>query len=128
MLFRSWDSQFFVFTPNHIWTAGERYHFSMKVRADRMDHITPQTQRTPGSYIHWQMLNGGYSVTTEWSTIDYEGVITDEQAGDGSMQTIAFHLNESAVANNSILTTSYGSPMTKEPLGTANGARTDCLP
>ena len=95
-----WDSQFFVFTPNHIWTAGERYHFSMKVRADRIDHITPQTQRTPGSYIHWQMLDGGYSVTTEWSTIDYEGVITDEQAGDGSMQTIAFHLNESAVANN----------------------------
>ena len=95
-----WDSQFFIYTPDHVWSSGDRYHFSMKVRADKPDHITPQTQRAPGDYIHWQMLDGGYNVTTEWRTIDYEGTITDEQAGDGAMQTIAFHLNESAEANN----------------------------
>jgi len=94
-----WDTQFFVYTPDHIWNAGDRYRFSMKVRADRNDHITPQTQRTPGSYIHWQMLNGGFNVTTEWKEYYYEGTITSEQAGDGAMQTIAFHLNESAEAN-----------------------------
>ena len=94
-----WDTQFFVYTPEHIWNAGDKYRFSMKVRADRNDHITPQTQRTPGSYIHWQMLNGGFNVTTEWKEYYYEGVITSEQAGDGAMQTIAFHLNESAEAN-----------------------------
>ena len=96
----AWDSQFFVYTPDHIWAAGDRYHFSMKVRADKPDHISPEAQRTPGSYLHWEMLNDSYYVTTEWQTIDYEGVITNEQAGDGTMQTIAFHLNESAEANN----------------------------
>ena len=109
-----WDSQFFVYTPDHIWASGDRYHFSMKVRADKPAHITPQTQRTPGSYIHWQMLDGGYDVTTEWHTIDYEGTITDEQAGDGAMQTIAFHLNESSEANNfyfdDIVWESYNEP------------------
>ena len=95
-----WDSQFFVYTPDHIWASGDRYHFSMKVRADKPSHITPQTQRTPGDYIHWQMLDGGYDVTTQWRTIEYEGTITPEQAGDGAMQTIAFHLNEKAEANN----------------------------
>jgi hypothetical protein len=94
-----WDSQFFVYTPEHIWNAGDRYRFSMKVRADRNDHITPQTQRTPGSYIYWQMLNGGFDVTTEWKEYYYEGIITEDQAGDGAMQTIAFHLNESSQAN-----------------------------
>ena len=95
-----WDTQFFIYTPDHIWNAGDKYRFSMKVRADRNDHITPQTQRTPGSYIHWQMLSGGFNVTTEWKEYYYEGTITSEQAGDGAMQTIAFHLNESSVANN----------------------------
>ena len=95
-----WDSQFFVYTPDHIWASGDRYHFSMKVRAEKPSHITPQTQRTPGEYIHWQMLDGGYDVTTQWRTIEYEGTITPEQAGDGAMQTIAFHLNEKAEANN----------------------------
>ena len=94
-----WDTQFFVYTPDHIWNAGDKYRFSMKVRAERADHITPQSQRTPGSYIHWQMMNGGFNVGTEWKEYNYEGTITAEQAGDGAMQTIAFHLNESAAAN-----------------------------
>ena len=95
-----WDTQFFVYTPDHVWNAGDKYRFSMKVRADRADKITPQTQRSPGSYIHWQMLNGSINVTTEWKEYNYEGTITPEQAGDGAMQTIAFHLNESSESNN----------------------------
>lgn len=94
-----WDTQFFIYTPNHIWNTGDKYRFSMKVRAEREDQITPQSQRTPGSYIHWQMLNGSFNVTTEWKEYNYEGTITAEQAGDGAMQTIAFHLNESAESN-----------------------------
>lgn len=94
-----WDTQFFVYTPDHIWNTGDKYHFSMKVRAERADKITPQSQRTPGSYIHWQMLDGSIKVGTEWKEFNYEGTVTAEQAGDGAMQTIAFHLNESAEAN-----------------------------
>lgn len=94
-----WDTQFFVYTPQHIWNEGDKYHFSMRVRADRADVITPQTHRTPGSYIHWQMLDGSINVTTEWKEFSYDGVITAEQAGDGAMQTIAFHLNESLQSN-----------------------------
>ena len=94
-----WDTQFFVYTPEHIWSAGDKYRFSMWVRAGRADKITPQSQRTPGSYIHWDMLAGSFNVTTEWKEYSYEGTITDDQAGDGAMQTIAFHLNESSEAN-----------------------------
>ena len=107
-----WDTQFFIYTPEHIWNEGDRYHFSMKVRADRADKITPQSQRTPGNYIHWQMLDGSFNVSPEWKTYDYEGTITAEQAGDGAMQTIAFHLNESDKANvfyfDDIVWESYG--------------------
>ena len=116
-----WDTQFFVYTPDHIWNAGDKYRFSMKVRADRNDHITPQTQRTPGSYIHWQMLNGGFNVTTEWKEYYYEGTITSEQAGDGAMQTIAFHLNESAEAN-----TFYFDDIVWESFGGEGSGTTNC--
>ena len=95
----SWDTQFFVYTPNHVWQAGEKYRFSMRVRADKPVHISAQTHATPHSYIHWDCLGGGVSFTTEWQEFSYEGVITEEQAGTG-MQTIAFNLNESTEANN----------------------------
>ncbi|MBR5686357.1 MAG: lamin tail domain-containing protein [Prevotella sp.] len=94
-----WDTQLFVYTPKHNWCEGNKYRFRMKVRADRADKITPQSQRTPGSYIHWEMLGGSINVTTEWKEYSYEGTITAEQSGNGVMQTIAFHLNESAQAN-----------------------------
>ena len=92
---QDWDTQFFVYTPDHIWAAGDRYRFKMKVRADRAAHISAQSHTTPGNYIHWQMLDGGYNVTTQWQEISYEGTVTNEQAGmNGNMQTIAFNLNE----------------------------------
>ena len=102
----SWDTQFFVYTPNHVWQAGERYRFSMKVRADKPANISVQTQRTPGEYIYWSMLDGGYDITASWKEINYEGTITNEQVhvnGNGELrdlQTIAFQLNQSAEENN----------------------------
>ena len=89
-----WDTQLFVYTPDHIWQVGERYRFRMKVRADRRAHISVQSHTTPGNYIHWSMLAGGYDVDTHWQEITYEGTITNEQAGWTGMQTIAFNLNE----------------------------------
>ena len=101
-----WSTQFFVYTPDHIWNAGDKYIFRMKIRADRPCHISVQTNRTPGIYIYGQMLEGGYNITTEWQEIVYASSISYAQAGtspsnSGSgqaapsqMQTIAFILNE----------------------------------
>ena len=104
-----YDAQFFVYTPNHIWHTGERYRFSMKVRADKATKITSQTHTTPHNWIANNMFNGKeISVTTEWKEYKYEGTITDEQVGKSGggwnwwgvepvtykdMQTIAFNLN-----------------------------------
>ena len=102
----SWDTQFFVYTPGHVWQAGERYRFSMKVRADKSARISVQTQKTPGDYIYWSMLEGGYDITTGWNEIYYEGTITNQQVranGSGEicpLQTIAFQLNEIQEENN----------------------------
>ena len=102
----TWDTQFFVYTPDHVWQAGERYRFSMKVRADKSARISVQTQKTPGDYIYWSMLEGGYDITTGWNEIYYEGTITNEQVrvnGSGEicpLQTIAFQLNEIREENN----------------------------
>ncbi len=105
-----WDSQFFVYTPNHTWNSGDKYRFHMRVRADKACHISVQTHRKPGNFIHHGFLAGGYDVTTEWKEISYEGEVTDEQAGVNSwawwepqnseFQTIAFNLNELHADNN----------------------------
>lgn len=118
-----WDSQFFVYTPDHVWTANETYHFRMKVRADKAAHISVQSHRTPGDYIHWRMLNDGYNITTQWQEITYEGTVTAEQAGESGLQTIAFNLNEKKEDNNfyfdDIVWESYYDPNA----GSNNGSR-----
>ena len=107
-----YDAQLFVYTPDHIWRSGQKYRFSMKVRADKKAHITAQTHTTPHNYIYWSILDGGYDVTTEWKEIVYEGTITDDQVGKQGggwwggqetvedMQTIAFNLNGDRQENN----------------------------
>ena len=105
------DAQLFVYTPNHIWRSGEKYRFSMKVRADKAARISAQTHTTPHNYIYWSILDGNYNVTTEWQEINYEGTITDDQVGkqggwwggaatEQDMQTIAFNLNIDRKDNN----------------------------
>ena len=89
-----WDTQFFVYTPDHVWTAGEHYRFKMKVRADRDAQVSVQSHTTPGSYIWWMMLEGNYNITTKWQEIVYEGEVDNSQVGSaGGLQTIAFNLN-----------------------------------
>ena len=99
-----WSAQFFVYTPNHVWQAGERYRFRFKVRADKAARITTQTHAAPRSYISGSVLEGSYNVTNQWEEHTYEGVITDDQTGssydwqtgqstEGRMQTIVFNLN-----------------------------------
>ncbi len=92
---QDWDTQFFVYTPDHVWEAGERYRFKIKVRADRNAHVSVQAHSTPSNYITWQVMDNGYDITTKWKEIVYEGTVTAEQSGfNGAMQTIAFNLNE----------------------------------
>ena len=105
-----WTTQFFVYTPDHVWNVGDKYRFHMWVRADKAAHISVQSHKTPGTYIYWDMLDGGYNVTTAWQEITYEGTITQEQAGTGGwwgapaspseLQTIAFNLNENRQTEN----------------------------
>ena len=88
-------TQFFVYTPDHIWETGERYRFRMKVRADKAAKISAFAQRKPGDQIiveegwGWnstkrnvEMLTGKIDVTTEWTEIYCEGYITSEQADE----------------------------------------------
>ena len=89
-----WDAQFFVYVPDYTLKAGDTYRFSMKVRANKPSHISAQSHEAPHDYIYWEMLDGGYNVTTEWQTITYEGQVTDQQAGSNGLKTIAFNLNE----------------------------------
>ena len=102
----SWDTQFFVYTPDHIWNAGDKYRFRMKIRADVPCNIDAQAHRTPGSYIHWKMFQDGntFNVTTEWQEFEREGTISNDQTGStggmwgddpspSELQTIAFNLN-----------------------------------
>ena len=96
----SWDTQFFVYTPKHTWQAGEKYRFSMKVKADKPARITVQSHNGPHGWICSNMLDNSYNITTEWQTISCERTITNEQAGGSGMNTIAFNLNELKEENN----------------------------
>ena len=90
-------TQFFVYTPDHIWQTGEKFRFSMKVKADKKAKIKAFAQKKPGEDIvksSWGGWGGGgsstpvsmlasqYDVTTEWTEISYEGTITREQADE----------------------------------------------
>ena len=121
-----WKTQFFIYTPDHIWKTGEKYRFRMKVKADKASKVTVQAHRTPGDYITNGLLGGTVNVTTEWQEFTYEGTVTKEQAdeqtsggggggwGGGwggwggwdpvvttyALQTIAFNLNVNKDADN----------------------------
>ena len=95
-----WDTQFFVYTPDHVWKAGEQYKFSMRVRADKAARITMQSHNNPHDWICSNMLCNDFNVTTTWQELTYKGEITAEQAGTSGMNTIAFNLNEENYENN----------------------------
>ena len=97
---QDWDTQFFIYTPNHTWLAGDKFRFKMKIRADRAASASLQAHAAPGAYIHWTMLAGNYNFTTEWKEVTYEGEISADQAGGNGMLSIAFNLNVDKTANN----------------------------
>ena len=105
-------SQFFVYTPDHQWSKGEKYRFRMKVRADKAATISIKNYKTPGDKIGKSILGGTYNVTTEWQEFTYEGTLTAEEAGEEqqgwgwwtfttyTLQAIGFNLNKAKEDNN----------------------------
>ena len=140
------QTQFYVYTPNHTWKTNIRYRFRMKVRADKAAKIKAYAQKKPGEDIVIQewgwgggtstpvtMLKGTYDVTTEWTEIVCEDVITSDQSGEQfdwwggnssySLKCIAFNLNEDKKLENNFyfddiswesLPEGYGEEPTKE--------------
>ena len=82
-----WDTQFFVTVP-HEFSEGEKYRFSMKIRAEKPAPSESQAHAQPGQYLHWSMV-GSPNFTTEWQEYSNSGTILAEQDG---MSTIAFNL------------------------------------
>lgn len=90
---QDWDTQFFVKVP-HVFKEGEKYRFSMKVKASRDASIESQAHKEPGGYLYYSMV-GSPSVTTKWEEYSSTGSITSSQAG---MSTIAFNLSKNKLA------------------------------
>ena len=112
-----WDSQFFITTPDHVWKEGDEYEFSMKAKADKEASVNIQSHTTPGNYIHWSMLDGSYTITTEWKEFTFKGKVTADQAGGNGLSTIAFNLNVLKEANNYYFDDMSWKSHTKKPIG-----------
>lgn len=91
----SWDTQFFIYTPNKTWAGGEQYKISFWYKASEAANSETQCHGNPGSYMHYSMLSPNPSFTTEWQY--YESTSSIPAAGDG-MKSIAFNLNVNANA------------------------------
>lgn len=85
-----WDTQFFVKAPRQL-LAGDKWRFSMRIKADKPANAESQAHNEPGGYIHWAMV-GSPSFTTEWQEFTNSGTISGDQAGANGMNTIAFNL------------------------------------
>jgi GH35 family endo-1,4-beta-xylanase len=96
----AWDTQFWIYTPNHRWVEGEKYQVKMRVRAAKPAKASTQAHERPSNYIFYSMI-GDINFTTEWKEIKVEGTINASQAGtdDKPMYSIALNLNELAEAN-----------------------------
>ena len=93
-----WDAQFFIFAKDHVFKAGEKFQFSMMIKADKEAEADAQAHTTAGNYIHWTIIGGPVKFTTEWTEYKFEGEVPAEADG---MQTIAFNLNkDKALENN----------------------------
>ncbi|OYP62069.1 endo-1,4-beta-xylanase [Prevotella sp. P2-180] len=86
----SWDTQFFIYTPDKAWAGGEKYKISFWYKASEAAGSESQCHGEPGGYKHYQMLPTNPSFTTEWQY--YEATSSIPASGDG-MKSIAFNLN-----------------------------------
>jgi uncharacterized repeat protein (TIGR02543 family) len=105
-------AQFYVYTPDRVWTKGEKYRFRMKVRADKAATVSIRNYKKPGDKIGKSILGGTLQVTTEWKDFEFEGTLTAEQAGEEqqgwgwwtttvyTLQAIGFNLNKAKEDNN----------------------------
>lgn len=86
-----WDTQFFIYTPNKIWSVGDKYKITFYYKASEKIGADTQCHGEPGTYKHYACLNPNPSFTTQWQKYEATGTIPAE--GDG-MKAIAFNLNK----------------------------------
>lgn len=86
-----YDTQFFIYTPNKTWSAGDNYKITFYYKASENINADTQCHSEPGKYKHWQFLSTNPSFTTKWQKYEANGTIPAE--GDG-MKAIAFNLNK----------------------------------
>lgn len=86
-----WDTQFFIYTPNKTWSAGENYKITFYYKASENIDADTQCHGEPGAYKHYACLSPNPSFTTQWQKYEANGTIPAE--GDG-MKSIAFNLNK----------------------------------
>jgi len=84
-----WDAQFWIILPEAV-PAGTKMQVKYDYKASKNVSIDTQAHVGPGEYIHWQMC-GTANFTTEWQTLEWEGVTVDAQDG---MKSIAFNLSK----------------------------------
>lgn len=90
-----WDTQFFIYTPDKAWEAGEQYTISFYYKASADATCSTQCHGEPGAYKHWQCLPSNPNFTTEWKKYEAQGTIPSD--GNG-MKSIAFNLNVTKTA------------------------------
>ena len=91
-----WDTQFFISLTDRTLSAGDKFKFSMKVKANRETAKgSTQAHTAPGSYKHYEMV-GDIPFTTEWADFVYEGTVA---GGSDGAYTIAINLNDDAEEN-----------------------------
>ncbi|MDR0907558.1 MAG: endo-1,4-beta-xylanase [Rikenellaceae bacterium] len=86
-----WDAQFVV-SWSPAMKAGERYEFSVDIRADQATTIGTQAQTAPGVYLSNQK---DLSITTEWKTFKTGAVFSGGNVVAG-MGALAFDLGKTA--------------------------------
>jgi len=92
-----WDAQFFIYAKDYVFKAGDKFKFSMMIKADKEAESSAQAHVAPGSYLHWTIIGGPVKFTTEWAEYKFEGEVPAEADG---MQTIAFNLNQDKTLEN----------------------------
>ena len=95
MVEHEWDTQFWLYFPDHVIHGGDSYEVSMNVRADKKASAGTQTHKDAGAYIHWAGI-GTVPFETEWKEYKQSGTFASECEGGYS---IAFNLNDFNEAN-----------------------------
>ncbi len=88
----AWDNQFFLTFPDNVIQEGDKWEYSMKVRAEKPASVGTQVHRAPGGYLHWSAI-GNIDFTTEWKEISNSGTFTAAGSSPAGGYTIAFNLN-----------------------------------